>query len=466
MRLIQLIVLFIVLALLGTTVTILYQRSQSVNSDTITTQIEEVYQLASGFSDRDKYNPEMVSEFSLERLSSSAGLSGLNETDKYIEEEVAQERQIRLEQEQISYYQSFVTPENTVVRLLARNKTPEQLYSQAVDWVWVPDSVLHGTEEKWLLPETFLSESAELPGNPVSGRVASDCESQAYTLVSLLRAAGIPAENVRVATGKVQFGDTAQGGHAWVELYDLNEQGWFQLEPTSGTRYDLESDSLVESRGLPFDYFKRIEYPVVEVWDYFNDVYFYDMARSTGVAPTEWLTDTFLVDKVPEASEVEYELPQDLKDIQSERIQRFEESLGQEKKEILSQTKQSLQERDVETIRKIRSQIIQQSPNPDNNPTLTTAPTITRQDLSKRSIKIVMLFLVESFAESDSTKSAEMRRSVAEARTLVTESPDLTQEEKQKLNQLLASMERRAETGLSSEQIKKAEELINDIFEN
>lgn len=174
---------------------------------------------------------------------------------------------------QSSPYQQFVTPDNSVIRELSNGKIVQEIYEMAVDWTWVSDSILNGKTEKWLLPHEFLSNTPSYSTNPSQGNAVSDCSEQANTLVSLLRASGVAAEDVRVVLGKVDF-DGNIGGHAWVEI---KEDGrWMVLEPTSGPYYDDEDELLISRGGMSYDYCKYHPYPVVEVWCYYNDVYFTD----------------------------------------------------------------------------------------------------------------------------------------------------------------------------------------------
>ena len=92
---------------------------------------------------------------------------------------------------QISDRQKYVTPTNQIVQnyILSNHiTTVKDAYLVAVGWVWVSDQTLHGELEKWLLPEQFIQDTPTYPSNPVSGSMVSDCESQAYTLVSILEA--------------------------------------------------------------------------------------------------------------------------------------------------------------------------------------------------------------------------------------------------------------------------------------
>lgn len=260
---------------------------------------------------------EVVDEFNLKRLPQSGGLKDVNSTDKYVEEQSAKDAGVTLAEGQVSYYQAFVTPNDSVVQSLASGKQTQVIYQEAVSWVWVPDIILNGQEEKWLSPNYFLTQTPNLSTNPAKGKIASDCESQAYTLVSALRASGIPAEEVRVVTGQVNFGE-ATGGHAWVELYDKNTQSWFQLEATSGNYYDTVTGKLVTSSGLPFEYFKTYQYPSVQIWTYFNDKYFLDNNRHQGTAPDSWLTQETQTKKAPER-EIQYIPPENLRRLRPER---------------------------------------------------------------------------------------------------------------------------------------------------
>ena len=78
-----------------------------------------------------------------------------------------------------------------------------------------------------------------------------------------------------------------EGGHAWVEVYEDNR--WLALEATTGPFYDDESHRLIERRGLPYNYYKTRTYPSVEIWFYYNDVYYVDFIHNKQNAPSHWL---------------------------------------------------------------------------------------------------------------------------------------------------------------------------------
>ena len=189
--------------------------------------------------------------------------------------------------ELISEYQLYVTPADPAVQSLSREVYgPQEAYAVAVDWVWVSDQTLNSVAEKWLNPHEFLLDTPKYDSNPAKGKPVSDCSEQANTLTSLLRAEGIAPENVRVVLGLVDF-DGSIGGHAWVEVYD--DGIWVPLEATSGPYYDDERKQLVESDGLPYNYFKFFPYPVLEKWVYYNDQYFYDIETREGNPSDSWM---------------------------------------------------------------------------------------------------------------------------------------------------------------------------------
>ena len=184
-------------------------------------------------------------------------------------------------------YQDYITPSDLAVEQLSDKVNGKvEAYNVAVSWVWVSDVTLNEMAEKWLMPHTFLVDTPYYPTNPARPREASDCEEQANTLVSLLRAEGVEAENVRVVLGTVNIGES-EGGHAWVEVYEDNQ--WLALEATTGPFYDDDSLELKERRGLPYNYYKTHIYPSVEIWFYYNDIYYMDFIHNKQNAPSHWL---------------------------------------------------------------------------------------------------------------------------------------------------------------------------------
>jgi hypothetical protein len=190
----------------------------------------------------------------------------------------------------ISPYQLYVTPEaDAVVSLADQLDGIQEIYNEALSWIWISEEYLNGVAEKWYYPEEFLTDTPSLANNPSPGDIASDCSEQANTLVSLLIADGWDPEDVRVVLGLVDFQGTS-GGHAWVEI---NENGqWFALEATSGAYYDESTNTLVDATHIPYKYFKYATYPVEEVWYYYNNIYFWDETIEAGNAPVSWRQDS------------------------------------------------------------------------------------------------------------------------------------------------------------------------------
>jgi len=190
-----------------------------------------------------------------------------------------------------SNYQTYVTPDAEAVEsYLAENDLDDkyEIYKAALSWTWVSDETLNDEEEQWLTPTEFLEETPAYSSNPVYGEPASDCEEQANTLASLLIASGEYNEStVRVAIGKVDFGDVS-GGHAWVEVYEDGE--WFPLDPTDGPYYDDDSSELIpaDSSDVDYDQYSDCTYPAVEIWYYYNNEYFIDLGTQIENAPVSW----------------------------------------------------------------------------------------------------------------------------------------------------------------------------------
>ena len=195
---------------------------------------------------------------------------------------------------QISNYQKYVTPNDPTVKVyIASNgiTTIKQAYTTAVDWIWVSDQTLHGKPELWLLPAQFIQDAPTNPNNPQPGNMVSDCEPQAYTLVSAIESTGMLKENVRVVVGEVNFSGEI-GGHAWVRIYQDGQ--WIELEVTSRSFWDDDDQKLVENTGFPFNYFKSRPYPVVEYWAFFNDKYYYNPhnGKQSPDLPPHWFAES------------------------------------------------------------------------------------------------------------------------------------------------------------------------------
>ena len=238
-----------------------------------------------------KYTIPILKEQVTERLkdlqlSETRGINNIEKVEEEVEEEaenLIEERIINVDLKLKSSYQYFVTPEKSKVREIAFGKSPENMYDYVSAIPWVSDAVMFGLAEKWILPVEFL-ESDKLENNPLGIR-ASDCSEHANTLVSLMRASGVPASDVRVVLGKVNFGGSV-GGHAWVEYY--YKEHWIALEPSSGTYYDEYQNRWIERNPLPFDYFALHEYPVVTIYYRYNDKYFENLRKGESDAPEEW----------------------------------------------------------------------------------------------------------------------------------------------------------------------------------
>ena len=183
-------------------------------------------------------------------------------------------------------FQSYVTPEDVVIRQMASQiSCIEDAYVMAVQWVYVSEYKLNGTDDQWLSPREFVTTSPTHINNPVPGMVAGDCEEQANTLAAVIRASGIPPEEVRVALGLFDI-DDIEKGHVWVEVY-VNDK-WLILDPCSGPYWDDNMGTLVQRKGLPLDYYLSHEYPVHEVMVYYNDRFYFECGESNDNMPLLW----------------------------------------------------------------------------------------------------------------------------------------------------------------------------------
>ncbi len=213
-----------------------------------------------------------------------------------IEKDVVSEDEVRREIVRVipdiphgkqSRYQAFITPDDSAVTNLAASlpDNPVALYRESVAWTWVSEETLNGVPEKWLKPGEFISDTPAYQNNPLPGEKVSDCSEQANTLVSLIRAKGVQAENIRAVLGLVNFSDEI-GGHVWVEYW--NGHKWIALDPTSGPYWDDDKGKKVDSGGIAFNYFANHDYPSIEIWSYYNDVYYYDPRSGEGNPPQGW----------------------------------------------------------------------------------------------------------------------------------------------------------------------------------
>ena len=202
--------------------------------------------------------------------------SGIPKVRDYVESNPGEEFPFRL----------FVTPEDQAIKALAAQiNGTEEAYKVAVQWTYVSEQKLSHVADKWLTPHEFLANTPHYLSNPLKGQAVSDCEEQAHTLVSLLRAEGIRPEEVRVALGEVTFNDV-ETGHAWVEL--LANGHWLALDPSWGPYWDDEDEKLVRRQGRPFNYYASHAYPVLQVYAYYNDTYYLDGRDGSGNAPASW----------------------------------------------------------------------------------------------------------------------------------------------------------------------------------
>jgi transglutaminase-like putative cysteine protease len=144
--------------------------------------------------------------------------------------------------------QRFIQPENSLIQSTAAGlDDPEACYYWVAQNIFYRPDYSLGSPEAWLYP----SQTIQLR--------KGDCEDFAILLCSLIRAKGIPHEEVKVVAGLVQSGGEVVG-HAWVELKHQGE--WMPLE--SATHGPKPPPA--------FDYYLTHEHPEVKRYYWFNDV--------------------------------------------------------------------------------------------------------------------------------------------------------------------------------------------------
>jgi len=182
--------------------------------------------------------------------------------------------------------QQYITPDDEAVKVLAGGlKELKDIYDTASGWIYISDEGLNQAADKWLTPHEFLIDSPGYPANPLQGNAVSDCEEKANTMVSLIRASGIAPEKVRVVLGEVSF-NNVKTGHAWVEVF--NDGNWLSLDPSWGPYWNEKTFKLVNRKAVPFDYYTGHQYPVIQVWTYYNDIYYFDPRNNAGIFPDSW----------------------------------------------------------------------------------------------------------------------------------------------------------------------------------
>ncbi|MBI2473953.1 hypothetical protein HYV70_05380 [Candidatus Uhrbacteria bacterium] len=181
----------------------------------------------------------------------------------------------------VRYAQNFFTPtDSTVIQEANRYSGIEDMYKAMQMRYWVADTEIYGCSDKFALPKDYFAQSPDFTSSPVceTNSAVGDCDDQASASGSLYEAAALfGKDNVRTALGMVQFGNSPLdiGGHAWTEVY--YEGQWFPVDAVFGnTCYeDGRCYSYSESELIDWDYFRYVEYPVIEYWGWSNHKYYY-----------------------------------------------------------------------------------------------------------------------------------------------------------------------------------------------
>jgi hypothetical protein len=246
-----------------------------------------LWSLASVRSSNDNITGQKTDQIPLTGQSIKSALPSMTEYD-YVDSSPVQKPGDSIENnhnEEFSLRQ-YITPEDPAILALADYVSgSKDAYKMAVQWIYVTDEKLYQAPDIWLTPHEFLTDTPHYLSNPLQGEAVSDCEEKANTLASLIRAEGVRPEEVRVVLGEVIFSEI-KTGHAWVEL--LINGNWLALDPCWGPYWDDKAGNLVSRQGVSFDYYASHTYPVLQVWTYYNDIYYLDPRDGSGNAPASW----------------------------------------------------------------------------------------------------------------------------------------------------------------------------------
>lgn len=186
------------------------------------------------------------------------------------------------EEQYVKYAMDYITPDNETVNSTASKYTNiASMYKFMQQNHWQSDTTIFGCGDYFQKPESYLNTSPTLNSNMVCEDSAGDCDDQGNAFASMLIASGLySADEVRVALGYVDFG-SGVGGHLWTEVY--MDGIWVPIDAVWGdTCYDngkcfiydandANKDGYSEDDLISYDYFKYIDYPVVEYWGVANN---------------------------------------------------------------------------------------------------------------------------------------------------------------------------------------------------
>ena len=155
---------------------------------------------------------------------------------------------VAVEQDSGLDHSKYITPNNPVVRSLAREITnysdsgAEKMY-KIEQWVqrnieYKTDIENYGALERWAYPIETLS------------RKSGDCEDQAFLVHALGLASGVDPNRLRTYGGLVfDPNSTAPGGHGWTVYRREGDSKWVTLDST----YYRISDPIVERKPISED---------------------------------------------------------------------------------------------------------------------------------------------------------------------------------------------------------------------
>ncbi len=236
------------------------ERGQSISEEilAIENQVPEVESLIAQIKENTLGMEPLVLQEQEKQKEIQNQIEALEAKESELQDEIALFKKIAEKDPRV-----LITLDDPVVRAKVEEvirlcKTREQ--KQQAVFEFVRKEIIYVTEgnpKKYAYPESFLQykfEFWQLPRETVQWK-KGDCEDQSILLCTMMRMAGVPASDVRVALGVVNFGG-GRFGHAWCE-FKLGDV-WYVLESTCPICNYIE-------RSEYYDFYS------IEVWGWFND---------------------------------------------------------------------------------------------------------------------------------------------------------------------------------------------------
>lgn len=202
------------------------------------------------------------------------------------------------ESQYVQFAMDYITPDDSTVKSFVSGYTDlEKLYETWQTSPWQSDDTLFNCGDYFQKPSYYLNTSPTINSNMTCGDKAGDCDDKGNSFASAIIASGLYDESeVRVALGYVNFGGS-YGGHLWTEV--LMDGKWTPVDATTGSYCDDKGNCEIytakelSSWGYNSDYYKYVEYPVIDYWGVANNLYYCTEDngwKCSSTTPSNWAT--------------------------------------------------------------------------------------------------------------------------------------------------------------------------------